>query len=333
MRKRSDVLVSLAITVLLAVTPSSAQKGAAEAPGMFRLSARELDRLHSKYDVNLIGKRSVGSGANMYSALDEQEIGSEESEEINESLEIVHDQQVELYVQHVVDELALHSDTDTRFKLSVISDDNVNAFSFPGGYLYVTTGLLLTAEDESELAAVLAHEIAHVAAHHGTRMSTRTTMFRLAALPLAVAGGSIGMGAPAISLVGFLSERKFSRNSENEADLLATQYLYATGYDPESLPSFLERLPQAVSPSKLRALAATHPPTNERITRTRALIHEFLPERTEYKVDSSAFQEAKARIMELQRANPGHNGKPRLRQNPRESPDEGKDRALLDRHL
>ena len=315
MRTRNAVLVSLAITALLGVPDASAQKGAPESPGMFHLSARELVRLHAKYDVNLIGKRSIGTGANMYGELDEQEMGSEESEEINESVKIVHDQQVELYIQHVIDDLALHSDAVTRFKLSVISDDSVNAFSLPGGYLYVTTGLLLTAEDESELAAVLAHEIAHVAAHHGTRLSTRTTLFRLASLPLAVAGGSIGLGTTAMSLAGFLSERKFSRNAENEADLLATQYLYATGYDPESLPNFLERLPRSVSPSKLRSLAATHPPTPERITRTRALIHEFLPERTEYKVDSSAFHEAKARIIELQGTNSGRDEKPRLRQN------------------
>ncbi len=316
MKTRTALLVSLAIIALVAVPRASAQKDGPESPGMFHLSARELVRLHTKYDVNRIGKRSVGSGANMYSALDEQEMGSEESEEINESMEMVHDQQVEFYIQHVIDDLASHSDAVTRFKLSVINDDSVNAFSLPGGYLYVTTGLLLTAEDESELAAVLAHEIAHVAAHHGTRLSTRTTLFRLASLPLAVAGGSIGLGAPAMSLAGFLSERKFSRNSENEADLLATQYLYATGYDPESLPRFLETLPRSVSPSKLGSLAATHPPTLDRITRTRALIHEFLPQRTEYKVDSSAFQEAKARIIELRGGNPGRDGKPRLHQNP-----------------
>jgi predicted Zn-dependent protease len=185
----------------------------------------------------------------------------------------------------------------------VIDSDVVNAMALPGGFFYVNSGLILAADEEAEMAGVMAHEIAHVAACHLAREQTRGTLMQLATIPLIFVGGGIGYGAyeaagPA-AMLGFL---KFSRGFEAEADYLGVEYMYRAGYDPSAFVSFFEKI-QAMEKKKPGTLAKTfdtHPQTPDRIEKTQAEIRKILPAKAQYVVTTSEFDDVKGRLASIE---------------------------------
>ncbi len=274
-------------------------------------------KIKSKYDVSKIGERGIGGGVNFYSLEKEQALGKQLAQEVERQSKLVDDVVVNEYINRLGQNLVRNSDAKVPFTIKVIEDDNVNAFALPGGYFYVNSGLILAAENEAELAGVMAHEIAHVAARHATRNETKRDIWNLASMPLVFIGGPIGFAVQeAAGLALPLSVLKFSRDAEREADLLGIEYEYASGYDPAEFVQFFEKMTalQKQKPHLIEKAFATHPMNEDRIRRAQDEIQTLLPARDEYVVDTSDFQTVKARLAEIE--NRGHSltiGKPVLR--------------------
>jgi len=249
--------------------------------------------------VTRIGERRVDKGFNMYSIEQEQEIGRRMAEQVERHNPLLKDAVVTHYVQQLGERLARNSDARIPFVIKVIDSDQVNAFALPGGYLYVDTGLIMAAQNESELAAVMAHEIAHVAARHTTRNMSKVRLWNMASIPFIFLGGPVSMAVHQVSGLAFpFSVRKFSRDAEREADLLGIEYEYAAGYDPAAFVNFLERLKSdPLSKHFMARVFATHPMNYDRIERAQKEIATMLPARAEYVVDTSDFEEARQRLL------------------------------------
>jgi predicted Zn-dependent protease len=263
---------------------------------------RDHEHIPLKYDVTRIGQRGIGSGVNFYSIEKEQALGRQLAQEVEQSSRLINDPVITEYVNRVGQNIVRNSDAKVPFTIKVIDDETVNAFALPGGFFYVNSGLILAADNEAELAGVMAHEIAHVAARHATRQATKGQIINLASIPLIFFGGPAGYAvrqAAGIAVpMGFL---KFSRDAEREADLLGVEYAYASGYDPAEFVHFFETL-KAKDKHKTSTIAkafSTHPLTDERIKRAQFEIETLLPPRQEYVVDTSEFDQVKARLAAL----------------------------------
>jgi predicted Zn-dependent protease len=200
-------------------------------------------------------------------------------------------------------QFAQNSDAKVPFTIKVIDSDEVNAFALPGGFFYVNSGLILAADNEAELAGVMAHEIGHVAACHAAREQTRGELANLASIPLIFVGGGIGYAAYSLSgLAVPAAFMKFSRNFEADADYLGVEYMYKAGYDPEDFIGFFEKLEakEKKKPGFLSKAFATHPMTPDRIEKAQQEIATILPPRSEYIEDTSEFDHVKARLAELE---------------------------------
>lgn len=257
-------------------------------------------RIPEKYDITMIGQRRVDRGVNMYSVDQEQTMGRRMAEEIESQCRLLKDPVVLHYVNELGQRLARNSDAKIPFVIKVVDSDEVNAFALPGGYFYVNTGLILAAQNEAELAAVMAHEIAHVSARHATRNMTRMQIWNIVSIPMVFFGGPVGMALRQVSSVAFpVSVMKFSRDAEREADLLGIEYEYASGYDPVAFVNFFERLKASEGKRNFMANAfATHPMTRDRIQRAQREIATMLPPRDDYIVDTSQFEEVQARLLD-----------------------------------
>jgi predicted Zn-dependent protease len=281
---------------------------------------------NAKEDVDAIGERDVGKGVNFYSLEKEIALGKSLAQDIERHAKIIDDAVVAEYVNRVGQNLVRNSDAKVPFTIKLIDSPEVNAFALPGGFFFVNSGLLLRAETEAELAGVMAHEIAHVAARHGTRQATRGQIINFASIPLLFMGGWTGYGirqAAGFAIpMGFL---KFSRSMEAEADFLGLQYLYAAGYDPNAFIDFFEKLKadEKRKPGTLAKLFASHPPHGSRIKKTQEHIAEVLPGRGEYVVSTSEFQTVQSRLQRLTfRSTSGEDpNRPRLRRAPSDSTD------------
>ncbi len=258
------------------------------------LKSKKVD----KYDILHIGSRNIGKGFNLYSMSMERELGRELAASLDSQLGEPVDERVSKYISTLAQNLFAHSDSQFLITAKVFESDEVNAFSLPGGYLYVSTGLIVDARDEAELAGVMAHEIAHVAARHATKSESRRQLFGFAALPLSSIGGlATAAISGIISVARPLSTAKFSRSAENEADLLGLQYAYATGYDPLELVHFFERYLKEEPEKKgsiFGRLFADHPMTAERISRCQQQIRKQLPQKEQYVITTYAFDETKS---------------------------------------
>ncbi len=257
-------------------------------------------------DVNAIGNRNVGCSkgfGNWYSLERQVSMGKGFSMQVEQSAKLVTDPVVNEYINRMAQNIVRNSDAKVPFTVKVLDDDTVNAFALPGGYFYVQSGLILAADNEAELAGVMAHEIGHVAACHAARQQTRGNLASLATIPLIFVGGGIGYGIYEAAGIGVpLTFMKFQRNFEAQADYLGVQYLYASGYDPQAFPQFFEKI-QALEKKKPGAIAKafeTHPPTPARMEHTQHEIATILPARPQYVVDTSEFQDIKARLAALE---------------------------------
>jgi predicted Zn-dependent protease len=253
----------------------------------------------TRYDVNRIGNRGVGGGLNIYSLERERAMGKEMAEDVDLQSRMVSDPVITEYVNRIAQTLVRNSDAQVPFTVKVVDEDEINAYALPGGYFYINTGLLLAADNEAQLAGVMAHEIAHVAARHATKNATRAEIFNLASIPLVFVGGPAGYAVrQAASVAVPMTFLKFSRDAEREADLLGLEYAYAAGYDPGEFVHFFETL-KAREHEKTSFLAkafASHPLTEDRIKRVQKEISAFLPPREQYIVTTSEFDEVKARL-------------------------------------
>jgi predicted Zn-dependent protease len=258
-----------------------------------------------KSDVDAIGNRKMGQRGlgNWYSLESDIKMGKQYAQMVDSSSKLVSDPVVTEYVNRLGQNLVRNSDAQVPFVFKIIDSDVVNAMSLPGGFVYVDTATILAADGEAELAGVMAHEIAHVAARHATRQMTRSQYANIGTLPLIFMGGGIGYAvraAAGLALpVTFLS---FQRGFEAEADYLGLQYMYKAGYDPQSFVSFFEKL-QAMEKKKPGTLAktfSTHPQTPDRIEKSQEEIEKILPARPEYTVTTSEFEDVKSRLASLE---------------------------------
>src|SRR5882672_4966672 len=284
---------------------------------------QQQDTVHpknSKQDVDAIGNRKLG-GFNIHSLETDIAIGKQYAQEVERSSKLIDDPIVVEYVNRVGQNLVRNSDARVPFTIKVIDSDEVNAFALPGGFFYVNSGLILRAQEESELAGVMSHEIAHVAARHGTKQATKGDIVQLASIPAMIfvpygwAGYAAFQGANFLIPMTFL---KFSRDAEREADFLGLQYMYKAGYDPNSYVTFFERIQadEKRRPGTIGKAFSTHPPTPERIENTQKEIARILPARPEYIVTTSEFDSVKSRlsnIMFTRKVGDNAPGKPTLR--------------------
>jgi beta-barrel assembly-enhancing protease len=279
----------------------------------------------AKYDVGRIGERGIGNGVNFYSLEKERVLGRELAAEIETQSRLITDPVINEYVNRIGQVIVRNSDAKVPFTIKVVDDDQVNAFALPGGYFYVDSGLIMAADNEAELAGVMAHEVAHVAARHATRSATRAQIWNLASIPLIFFGGPAGYAVRQVAgLAVPMSFLKFSRDAEREADLLGLEYEYAAGYDPQAFVQFFEKLGlrEKDKHNVLAKAFATHPMNGDRIKRAQQAIASMLPGKEQYVVNTSQFEEIKIRMARATDAHrPWDGGRPVLKRRGPEKPD------------
>lgn len=271
-------------------------------------TADDSDIKHNggKTDVDAVGNRNVGCGrgvGNWYTVEGQVARGRQYAQQIEAQIKLVNDPVITEYVNRVGQNLVRNSDAQVPFTIKVIDSDVVNAMALPGGFFYVNSGLILAADEEAEMAGVMAHEIAHVAACHYGREMTRMNLLQMASLPAIFMGGALGYGIYEGMGLGIpLTFLHFSRGFEAEADYLGIEYMYRAGYDPSAFVSFFEKI-QAMEKKKPGTLSKafdTHPQTPDRIEKSQDEIRKILPAKPQYVVTTSEFDEVKARLAAIE---------------------------------
>lgn len=286
--------------------------------------------LSEKEDPALIGKRNINGGSDKFfgwlggSQEKEMQIGRQLALEVEQQAKMVTDPLITEYVNRVGQNIVLHSDAKIPFTIKVIDSDEVNAFALPGGYFFVNKGLILAADSEAELAGVMAHEIAHVAARHAMENAGKGQFLQYGILAgIIMTGGIAGsILQNTAGITQMLAFFKFSRGAEEEADKLGVQYLYAAGYDPTAMSTMFEKLQSKSKkkPGMISKLFSTHPQSVERRDSSLALVARFA-EKEEYVISTSEFQRVKGYLFRISNAkalasadiNDTEEGKPTLK--------------------
>ena len=287
---------------------SSAQKST-PAPPPASVEAADPEKVKhdgGKDDVDAVGNRNVGCKTglgNWYGVEKQIAMGKQYSQQVESTVKLIQDPVVTEYVNRLGQNLVRNSDAQVPFTIKVIDSDDINAFALPGGFFYVNSGLILAADEEAELAGVMAHEIAHVAACHAARENTRGNLMNMASIPLIFVGGAIGYaGYEAAGLALPMTFLHFSRGFEAEADYLGLQYMYKSGYDPQAFISFFEKVQaqEKKKPGTLAKAFSTHPQTPDRIAKSQEEIAQILPARPQYIVSTSEFDDVKSRLAAIE---------------------------------
>jgi predicted Zn-dependent protease len=256
-------------------------------------------------DVSASGTREIGGRGmgNWFSTDWEVRNGKSYAVEIERSSHLITDPVIVEYVNRVGQNIVKNSDAKVPFTIKVLDSDEINAMALPGGFFYVNSGLILACDEEAELAGVMAHEIAHVSAHHAARQMTRMEYAQIGMVPLMFIGGYAGYGIYEAAQIAIpLTFLSFSRTFEAQADWLGVQYMYRSGYDPQAFVSIFEKL-QALEKRKPGVLArafSDHPQTPDRIATSEEEIATILPARPDYVVSSSEFDDIKTRLARIQ---------------------------------
>ena len=267
--------------------------------------------LPTNEDPTMIGKRNINKGIWAHGPLGasgteaEVKLGRQLAAEVDRQAKFVDDPIITEYVNRVGQNIVLHSDAKVPFTIKVIDSDEVNAFALPGGFFYVNKGLLLAADNEAELAGVMAHEIGHVAARHAMENEAKARAINIGMLAGVLLGGPIlsnvlYQGGGFFEGMAFLH---FSRGAEEEADRLGVQYMWAAGYDPAAMATMFEKLEakNKKKPGTIAKMFQDHPAPADRRASALALAARF-PEREEYVISSSEFQRVKNRLLRLSNA-------------------------------
>lgn len=296
--------------------------------------------LSDKDNPDMIGKRKINGGSDKFfgwlggSQEKEIAIGRQLSIEVEQQAKLVEDPMITEYINRVGQNVVLHSDAKIPFTIKVIDSDEVNAFALPGGFFYVNKGLILAADNEAELAGVMAHEIAHVAARHAMENQGKMQAIQYGLLGTIIFGGGIAstIAQNAGGMAQMLSFFKFSRGAEEEADRLGVQYLYASGYDPTGMATMFEKLASQnkKKPGTLAKLFSSHPQSLERRDASMALVARFR-EKEEYVISTSEFQRVKGHLLRITNAkagvvsdmDEGEPGRPTLKKRQPDAPTDG----------
>ena len=297
--KTSNRLAALALALAMLAGPSAAL--AADTKAESKEKEKKVKPLKDKEDPLKIGKRKLNGGINFYSTEKEMNLGRQMAAEIDSKSKFITDPLITEYVNRVGQNIVLRSDATLPFTIKILDSPDVNAFALPGGFLYVNSGLLLAADNEAEIAGVMAHEIAHVTARHGVEQASKGTLLQYLSIPLIFVGGPVGLIVQnAANILVPMTFLKFSRGAEEEADRLGLQYMWAAGYDPTAMLSFFEKLKakEKKEPGTLAKVFSSHPTTGNRIVKARGLLERF-PDRDEYTVSTSEFGGVKQRLLSL----------------------------------
>jgi beta-barrel assembly-enhancing protease len=266
-------------------------------------------------DVNAVGTRNIGGRGlgNWYSTEGEIRMGKEYAAQLEKSVKFITDPVINEYVNRVGQNIVKNSDCKVPFTIKIIDSDEVNAMALPGGFFYVNSGLILTADNEAEMAGVMAHETAHVCAHHAAREMTRMNIAQISMVPLIMVTGYSWTGYgiyEAAQLAIPITFLEFSREFEAQADFLGVQYMYRAGYDPQAFVTIFEKLEnlEKTKPNLFSKAFATHPQTPNRIEATQKEIATILPPRDEYLVTTSEFDDIKARLARIENKRSLRNG-------------------------
>jgi beta-barrel assembly-enhancing protease len=276
------------------------------APGVEPADPDKVKHDGGKTDVEAVGNRNVGCKTglgNWYGVEKQIAMGKTYAQQVESTVKLIQDPVVTEYVNRVGQNLVRNSDAQVPFTIKVIDSDDINAFALPGGFFFVNSGLILAADEEAELAGVMAHEIAHVAACHAARENTRGNLMNMASIPLIFVGGAIGYaGYEAAGLALPMTFLHFSRGFEAEADYLGLQYMYKSGYDPQAFISFFEKVQaqEKKKPGTLAKAFSTHPQTPDRIAKSQEEIARILPARLQYVVSTSEFDDVKSRLAAIE---------------------------------
>ncbi|MEN3334192.1 MAG: hypothetical protein V7641_3557 [Blastocatellia bacterium] len=333
--KQCTRLVAVLLTLSIALTPPLALAGNdKEKPTDV---AKPTEPPSDKDNPLLIGKRDINKGSiDFYSLEREVKLGRQLAAEIDRTAKFVTDPVVNEYVNRIGQNIVLHSDAKVTFTIKVIDSMDVNAFALPGGFLYVNSGVLLAADEEAEIAGVMAHEIGHVAARHGVEQASKGTLAQYLSIPLIFVGGPLGAVVQNVANLAVpLTFLKFSRGAEEEADRLGLQYMWASGYDPSAMLSFFEKLKakERKEPGKLAQVFSTHPTTIDRMEKARLLLARF-PDRDEYTLTTSEFQMVKSKLLALysnQKLENKGKAAPTLRRKPRQDDPASSDDSVKDK--
>src|SRR6266536_633294 len=288
-------------------------------------TARSGKPLATNEDPSMIGKRNINGGsiAKMSGSTEKEvRLGRELATEVDRQAKFIDDPLITEYVNRVGQNIVLHSDAKVPFTIKVIDSDEVNAFALPGGFFYVNKGLILAADNEAELAGVMAHEIAHVAARHAMENEAKMRALDIGMLAGILLGGGIISNVlyNGGSLIEGLAFLKFTRGAEEEADRLGIQYMWAAGYDPHAMVTFFEKLEakEKKKPGTIAKAFSTHPMTSDRIKEVGNLVARF-PDKQEYEISSSQFDSVKSRLISInaaQRPSDVRDGRPTLKRRP-----------------
>ena len=303
---------------------SAAQDKKSQKDAKTKAAAAKKPAKNAKDDPEAIGARDVGSGVNFYSLEKEIALGKQLAMEVERSAKVIDDPVIAEYVNRVGQNIVRNSDAKVPFTIKVLDSEEVNAFALPGGFFFVNSGLVLKADNEAELAGVMAHEIAHVALRHGTKQATRGEIAQIGMIVASIATGygwtgyAIRQAAGLAIPIGFL---QFSKTMEKEADYMGLQYLYKSGYDPTAFVDFFEKIEtmEKKKPGTMAKVFATHPMTDDRIVNSQREIQRILLAKPEYVLNTSEFNDVKNRLAMLhgrRKVDTEDPNRPRLRRAP-----------------